>query len=99
MLLTCLDSSASGTLKRKIIEKEDISLTGIGCYNYLSTKTTLYGSRAHVKSPGAPKSVDGAAATLCPSISELRVRHSQRQMAPQLPRSPDLSKSQVSGCH
>ena len=37
-----------------------------------------------------PKSVDVVAAALCSSISELRDRHSQRQMAPQLPRSPDL---------
>ena len=31
MSLTCLDSPAPGTLKREIIEKEDISLTGIAC--------------------------------------------------------------------
>ena len=41
---------------------------------------------------GAPKYVDAVAAALCPSISELLGRHSQRQMAPRLPRSPDLSK-------
>ena len=39
MSLACLDSPAPGTLKRHIIEKKEISLT----------KTTLYGSRAHVK--------------------------------------------------
>ena len=48
---------------------------------------------------GAPKSVDAFAAALCPSISELRGGHSQRQMAPRLPRSPDLSKYQVFDCH
>ena len=47
----------------------------------------------------APKSIDAVATALCASISELRCRHSQRQMAPQLPRSPDLSKCQVSDCH
>ena len=31
MSLTCLDSPAPGTLKREIIEKEDISLTGVAC--------------------------------------------------------------------
>ena len=39
----------------------------------------------------APKSVDAVAAALCPSISELRGRHSQCQMAPRLPRSPNIS--------
>ena len=38
MSLTCLDSSASGTLKRQIIEKEDISLTGIACYSLSQLK-------------------------------------------------------------
>ena len=31
--LACLDSPAPGTLKRQIIEKEDISLTGIAYYS------------------------------------------------------------------
>ena len=48
---------------------------------------------------GALKFVDAVAAALYPSRSELRGRHSQRQMAPRLPRSPDLSKCQVSDCH
>ena len=47
----------------------------------------------------ATKYVDVVAAVLCLSISELRGRHSQRQIAPRLPRSPDLSKCQVSDCH
>ena len=47
----------------------------------------------------APKSVDSVAPALCHSIPELRGRHSQRQMAPWLPRSPHLRKCQVSGCH
>ena len=46
MSLTFLDSPAPGTLKRQIIEKEGISLTGI---TLITLKTTLYGSRAHVK--------------------------------------------------
>ena len=33
MLLACLDSTAPDTLKRHIIQKVDISLTGIACYN------------------------------------------------------------------
>ena len=33
MSLAYLDSPAPGTLKRQIIEKEDISLTGIACYS------------------------------------------------------------------
>ena len=33
MSLAFLDSPVSGTLKRQIIEKEDISLTGIACYS------------------------------------------------------------------
>ena len=45
-----------------------------------------------------PKSVNTLAATLCPSISELWDRYSQRQMAPRLPRSPNISKCQVSDC-
>ena len=40
MSLTFLDSPAPGTLKRQIIEKEDISLTGI---TLITVKTTLYG--------------------------------------------------------
>ena len=47
----------------------------------------------------APKSVNAVAAALCPSISELRGRHSQHQMAPRLSRSPSISKCQVSDCH
>ena len=47
----------------------------------------------------APKSVNEVAAALCPLISELRGRHSQRQMAPRLPCSPNISKCQVSDCH
>ena len=49
MSLACLDSPAPGTLKRQIIEKKDISRTGIAWYSLEPTKTTLYGSRAHVK--------------------------------------------------
>ena len=30
--LACLGSPAPGTLKRQVIEKEDVSLTGIACY-------------------------------------------------------------------
>ena len=33
MSLAFPDSPAPGTLKRQIIEKEDISLTGIACYS------------------------------------------------------------------
>ena len=33
MSLAFLDSPAPGTPKRQIIEKEDISLTGIACYS------------------------------------------------------------------
>ena len=40
----------------------------------------------------APKLINAVAAALCPSISELQGRHSQRQMAPQLPCSPNLNK-------
>ena len=43
--------------------------------------------------------VNAVAAALYPSISELRGRHSQCQIAPRLPRSPDLIKCQVSDCH
>ena len=39
----------------------------------------------------APKSVDAVTAALGSSISELRGRHSQCQMVPRLPRSPDLT--------
>ena len=38
MLLACLDSQAPGTLKRQIMEKEDISLTGIACYSLSQLK-------------------------------------------------------------
>ena len=47
----------------------------------------------------APKSVDAVAPALCSSISELRDRRSQCQMAPRFPRSPNISKCQVSDCH
>ena len=47
----------------------------------------------------APKSVNAVAAALCPSISELQGRHSQCQMAPRLPRSPNICNCQVSDCH
>ena len=33
MSLACLDNPAPGTLKREIIDEEDISLTGIACYS------------------------------------------------------------------
>ena len=49
MSLACLDSPALGTLKREIIEKEDISLTGIACYTLSQLKLQSIGSRAHVK--------------------------------------------------
>ena len=38
MSLAFLDSPAPGTLKRQIIEKEDISLTGIACYSLSQLK-------------------------------------------------------------
>ena len=38
MLLACLDSVAPGTLKRQIIEKEDIFLTRIACYSLSQLK-------------------------------------------------------------
>ena len=38
MSLAFLDSPAPGTLKRHIIEKEDISLTGIACYSLSQLK-------------------------------------------------------------
>ena len=47
----------------------------------------------------APKSVNPVAPALCPWISELRGRHSQHQMVPTLPFSPNISKCQVSDCH
>ena len=47
----------------------------------------------------APKSVNAVATALCPSISELQGRHSQRQMALRFPRSPKISDCQVSDCH
>ena len=46
-----------------------------------------------------PKSINAVPAALCLLISELRGRHSQRHMAPQRPRSPNISKCQVSDCH
>ena len=41
MSLSCLDSPAPGTLKKQIIEKEEIPLTGIACYS-LSQLKLLY---------------------------------------------------------
>ena len=38
MSLAFFDSPAPGTLKRQIIEKEDISLTRIGCYSLSQLK-------------------------------------------------------------
>ena len=38
MSLACLNSPAPGTLKRQIIEKEDISHTGIACYSLSQLK-------------------------------------------------------------
>ena len=38
MSLACLDSPAPGTLKREIIEKEDISLPEIACYRLSQLK-------------------------------------------------------------
>ena len=38
MSLACLDSPVLGTLKTEIIEKEDISLTGIACYSLSQLK-------------------------------------------------------------
>ena len=38
MSLACLLSPAPGTLKRQIIEKEDISLIGIACYSLSQLK-------------------------------------------------------------
>ena len=44
MSLACLDSPAAGTLKRQIVEKEDISL-----YSLSQLKLLSFGSRARVK--------------------------------------------------
>ena len=38
MSLACLDSPSPSTLKRQIIEKEDISFTGIACYSLSQLK-------------------------------------------------------------
>ena len=38
MSLACLDSPAPGTLKRQVIEKENIPLTGIACYSLSQLK-------------------------------------------------------------
>ena len=38
MSLACLDSLGPGALKRQIIEKKDISLTGIACYSLSQLK-------------------------------------------------------------
>ena len=38
MSLACLDSPAPGTMKRQIIEKEDISITGVACYSLSKVK-------------------------------------------------------------
>ena len=38
MSLSSLDSLAPGTLKRQIIEKEEVSLTGIACYSLRQLK-------------------------------------------------------------
>ena len=38
MSLACLYSPEPGTLKRQIIKKEDISLTGIACYSLRQLK-------------------------------------------------------------
>ena len=38
MSLACLDSPSPGTLKRQIIEKEDIFFTGIACYSLSQLK-------------------------------------------------------------
>ena len=38
MSVACLDSPAPGSLKRQIIEKEEISLTGIACYSLSQLK-------------------------------------------------------------
>ena len=46
----------------------------------------------------APILVNAVSTALCPSISELRGRHSQQQMAPRFNRSPNISKCQVSDC-
>ena len=48
---------------------------------------------------GEPKSVNTVATVLCLLISELRGRHSERQMASGLSHSPNISKCQVSYCH
>ena len=46
----------------------------------------------------APESVNAVADALCPWISELRGRHSQRQMTPRPIHSANISKCQVSDC-
>ena len=38
MSVACLDSPAPGSLKRQIIEKEEISLTGTACYSLSQLK-------------------------------------------------------------
>ena len=38
MSLACLDGPAPGTLKKQIIEKEEISLNGIACYSLSQLK-------------------------------------------------------------
>ena len=38
MSLACLDSPAPGSLKRQIIEKEELSLTGTACYSLSQLK-------------------------------------------------------------
>ena len=38
MSLACLDSPTPSTLKRQIIQKEEISLTGIACYSLSQLK-------------------------------------------------------------
>lgn len=67
-------------------------------YTYVQYKGLRLGLRPKKVTDkiNVPKSVDAFATTLCPSISELRGRLSQRQMAPWLPCPPNLNKCQVS---
>ena len=84
MSLACLDTAAPGTLKRQIIGKEGISFTGIACYSLSQLKLLSMALEIMLL-------VDAVAAALCLLISELRGGHSQCQMTPWLPCSPDLS--------
>ena len=106
MSLACFDSPAPGTLKRQIIEQEDIPLTGIACYSLsqlklifmalelmlslliLLTRLQIYFLLITFK-----YMLMYIKKCYAETFLEIRGRHRQCQMAPRLPRSPDLSKS------